>query len=108
MTYNLTMMYDGGAIGYFHGVNINSNNLLIDVLIVVFFVVIYTVLATRQYSSKNSLLMTSFLIFVLLAALVFGLGASGVISSSDMAPYVTRMIVMFAITIASLIWNVLN
>ena len=104
MTYNTTAIYGNGVIGNFYYIDLASNGILLDVILVVMFIVIYGILAGRQYKGTNTFLMTSFILFIFMGALTFGVSAAGFQADS----YFTHTIFMFALTIAILLYHILS
>lgn len=106
MAYNVTDLYNQtGLIGAVDSLNVASNFIFIDSLLIVIFVVIFAIGINRQVETKKNALMASAITFVISALIWFSTGA-GVVNSSQ--PYFTRVLVLFVVTILLTIWNTVS
>lgn len=108
MTYNLTGLYDRGFIDYVHVLNTNTNFVFLDVLLVTIFIVIFGIFAGQQKETKNTLLWTSFLVFIFSSVVTFSIAATGHYAQSDIDYYTTRTFITFAVTVLALLYHVLS
>lgn len=108
MTYNLTGLYSGGPIGYAHQLNVISNYIALDVVIVVLYVVLFGIMSSRQANTKNTALIVTWIVFVSVAAFTFGIAAFTEVDSAGIANYVSRSVVTFAIAVTALLWHLLS